>query len=963
MKNISVRRAVRCALLASAAFASVTTVSVHAAEEEPLAEITVTGSRILRANITAPTAVTTIDSAAIEQSGLNNVADILRTVPSFGAPGLSTNNSNFLTSGAGINTLELRNLAEERTLVLVNGRRYVSGVAGTAAVDFNTIPIDLVERVEIITGGASAIYGSDALAGVINVILKEDFEGVRVGYQFGEADVGGNIEHRATFTAGGNFADDRGNAVVSLTYTDNKGMMASQRPETRVDDIALCALTEVKDDCQTAEENFFSSFGEGGHFFVPSTGDDFAIASGTGPTATVAPWDTSTYGFNRQAFRRYSVPTERYLLSGLMDYEIGAGVNVFVETMFAQTRTQSDLEPFPHTSDDLNIGGISVDNPFVPQAIRDATLAAGDTEIEYSRRTTELGGRGARSTRDTYRFVVGLEGDIADRFNWSAFYSFGRMDDAQQGGGQVNVLNMREALNATVDAEGNIVCANPVAIAEGCVPINLFGLNSISPEAADYVRAPTSRQMLTQQESWGADFGGELFDLPAGPFAFAAGVEWRRERSEDVPDVLTQAGLNAGNAEAPVIGDYDVGEAFIELDIPLLRDLPLVNELNLGGAYRYSDYSTVGTTDAYAARLSWSPVESLRLRGQFARAVRAPNIGELFAPGGEDFAPVSDPCDGVTATSTGRIAENCRSIPEIAQRIAAVGVFDLTQPEIQGTGGFTDQGNEDLDAETSDSWSFGVIFDTDFAAIGQMTFSLDYFKIEIEDLIDTVERQTAVDFCFDAEDFPNEFCQLLTRDTTGAAFQLGELTEVNSAFVNEGTLETEGVDVSVLWAWNMQDWIQAVPGQVSFRLNYTHLLDFTENKFGATDELEGEVGFADDRWQTGLVYSLGPVMATWEWTYISDSVADKSSDVFNFDVGAYSVHDLQVSYDFAEAGGFLSGTAFGGTRLYVGVNNVFDEDAPIILSGVPGNTTGTDTNADVYDPIGRAWYAGLNIAF
>lgn len=958
--NHSIRSAVRCALLAGTALASVS-ITVHAAEE-PVSEVTVTGTRIQRANLTAPTAVTTIDAAVIQQSGLNNVADILRAVPSFGAPGLSTNNSNFLTSSAGINTLELRNLDEDRTLVLVNGRRYVSGVAGSSAVDFNTIPTALVERIEIITGGASAIYGSDALAGVINVILKDNFEGVDIGYQWGQADVGGNKEHRVTFTAGGNFAEDRGNAVVSLTYSDNEGMMARQRPETAVDDIALCALTGEKADCQTAEENFFSSYAEGGRFFVPSTGDSFAIASGTGPTAQVAPWSTSDYGFNRQAFRRYSVPTERYLLSALVDYEVGAGVNAFVETMFAQTRTASDIEPFPHSNSDLNIGGIPVDNPFVPQAIRDAVLAEGDTEIEYFRRTTELGNRGATSTRDTFRFVVGLEGDIAERFNWTAFYSFGRMDDAQQGGGQLNALNMREALNATIDGEGNIVCANPIAVAEGCVPINLFGLGSISQDAADYVRAPTSRQMNTQQESWGADISGDLFDMPAGPFAFAAGVEWRREQAEDVPDVLTQAGLNAGNAEAPTYGQFDVGEAFVELDIPLLADLPLVHELSLGGAYRYSDYSTVGTTDAYAARLSWAPVESLRFRGQYARAVRAPNITEMFAPGGENFAPVTDPCNGVTAASTGQVAENCRSIPEIAQRIADSGVFDLTQPEIQGTGGFTSRGNPNLDAETSDSWSFGMIFDRELSTLGQMTLSIDYFKIEIEDLIDTVDRQTAVDFCYDAADFPNQFCGLLVRDNTGAAFQLGELTEVNSGYVNEGTWETSGIDVSLLWGWHMEDWIAAVPGQVGLRLNYTHLLDFTEVKFGAKDELEGEVGFADDRFQTALVYTLGALQATWEWTFISDSVADKSSDLFNFDVGSYSTHDLQFSYNFSEAG-LLSGTAFEGTRLYVGINNVLDEDAPIILSAVPGNTTGTDTNADVYDPIGRAWYAGLNITF
>ena len=212
-----------------------------AQETEALSEIVVTGSRIPRANLTAPTAVTTIDAEVINQSGLINVADILRAVPSFGVSALSSANSNFLTTSAGVNTLQLRNLEEDRTLVLVNGRRYVSGIAGSAAVDFNTIPTELIERVEIITGGASAVYGSDALAGVINVILKDDFEGVNFGYQYGEADAGGEIENRFNFTAGGDFAEGRGNAVISATYTEQKGLLSRQRPNTAIDDVAECA--------------------------------------------------------------------------------------------------------------------------------------------------------------------------------------------------------------------------------------------------------------------------------------------------------------------------------------------------------------------------------------------------------------------------------------------------------------------------------------------------------------------------------------------------------------------------------------------------------------------------------------------------------------------------------------------------------------------------------------------------
>ena len=966
MADRTIAQAVRSALISVGTIAAGLQAAPIVAQEE-LGEIIVTGSRIPRANLTAPTAVTTIDADVISQSGLINVADVLRAVPSFGVSALSSGNSNFFTASSGINTLQLRNLQEDRTLVLVNGRRYVSGLAGSSAVDFNTIPTELISRVEIITGGASAIYGSDALAGVINVILRDDFEGVKFGYQFGQADAGGEIENRINFTAGGNFADGRGNAVVTATYTEQKGLLSRERSNTQVDDIALCLFTDDPADCQTNVEPFFSSFSERGRFFVPSTGQSFSISDGTGPTGTVAPWSTAQFGFNRQHFRRYTVPTDRYLVASMFDYDMGGGVNAFVEATFAQTRTNSELEPFPHSNSDLNIGGIPVDNPFVPQALRDAVLAAGDTEIEYFRRMTEVGQRGDSARRNTYRFLVGFEGDVAEKWNWQTYYAFGRMDDSQQGGGQINVASMREALNV-IDGDGDPntldpICASAPARAEGCVPINLFGLGSISAEAADYVRAPNSRQALTEQKVFGAEIGGPLFDVPAGPVSFAFGVEYRTEEAEDVPDVLSQTGLNARNAEAPVFGDYDVKEAFVEFEVPLLKDLSAVHELSIGGAYRYSDYSTVDKTDAFAGRFSWAPVESLRFRAQYARAVRAPNIGELFSPGGENFAPVSDPCNGVTAATPGDIATNCRSIQAIADRIAATGSFTLTQPEIQGTGGFTGKGNQLLSAESSDSWSFGAVFDRELGRAGAMTLSVDYFTIEIDSLIDTVGRQTAVDFCFDVSpsSFPNQFCPFLTRDTTGAAFQLGELTEVNSGFVNEGTLKTEGVDLSLLWRLEMSDVIAAIPGQVAIRLNYTHLLDFTETKFGVPDDLVGETGFAEDKGQTAIVYSTGPWDVSWEWTYIGDSVPDNSSALFSFSVGNYSVHDLQIAYDFGNSA--LQDSMLRGARLYVGVNNVFDEDAPIILSGIPGNTTGTDTDASVYDPIGRTWYVGLNFSF
>lgn len=915
-----------------------------------LSQVVVTGSRIVRdANVESPTAVTTIDATAIEESGLINVAQVLRTLPSFGVSGITSSNSNFSTASGGLNTLQLRNLGEDRTLVLVNGRRYVSGLAGSSAVDFNTIPTELVERIEVITGGASAVYGSDALAGVINVILKKDFDGAAVSYQFGEADKGGDIESRYNLLLGGEFAEGRGNAVISATYSENKGTFARQRPNTEVDDLAGCYFG---DPCTTSRTPFFSSFSESGRFFVPSTGQSFSVDD----SGQVQPWSSAAFGFNRQAFRRYTIPTDRYLLSTLVNYEITSGVSAYAEAMFAQTRTETELEPFPHSNSDLNIGGIPVDNPFVPTAIRDAVLAAGDDVVEYFRRMTEVGQRGSSATRNTYRFAFGLEGEMDNGWRWDSFMTFGRMDDAQQGGGQINVASMRNALDV-VDGDGDAstfdpVCRSSAARAEGCVPINIFGKGSISDAAARYVRAPTSRQQLTEQQVFGASIVGPIWSLSSGDISLALGAEYRTERAEDVPDVLTQGGLNAGNAEAPTFGEYDVREAFAEIEVPITESL------SLGGAFRYSDYSTVGETEAYAGRLAWSPVESVRFRFQAARAVRAPNISELYSPGGENFAPVADPCNNVTAASTGNVAVNCRSIASIAARIAATGSFTLTQTEIQGTGGFTGKGNLLLEPETADTISVGVVWDGDLGQYGNLTASVDYFDIKIEQAIGTVGRQAAVSFCYNADpaNFPNQFCSLIVRDGSGAAFQLGEIREVNSGFINEGTSNTEGVDLAVSWIKDLADL-----GRVSVRANYTHLLELGGTSFGQRGDSVGTVGASEDKVQAGVTYSLGAWTANWEWTFLSDAKPSESSP-FDYNVGSYSVHDLRLVFDLGKTAAFAD-SGMAGMQIYAGANNILDEDAPIILSGVPGNTTGTDTNASVYNPLGRTWYVGVRHKF
>lgn len=944
-KKIGQRNAL---MLGASAFAAATAMMMGSAAAQEGDEIIVTGTRIVNPNLSAPTAVTTVAQEQIEFSGEQNLADILQSLPSFGSPALSSANSNFLTTANGTNTLQLRNLGENRTLTLVNGRRWVPGLPGSSFVDFNTIPVDLLERVDVVTGGASAIYGADALAGVINIILRDDFEGLEYRYQYGQSSEGDDIDHRFSVLAGGNFADGRGNAVVNLVYARNDGVMARDRSNTAEDDIALCLLTGIEADCQTSFAPFYSSFSERGRFFDATSGPSEAFT--LDDQGNVVPFVTADHGFNRQHFRRYTTPIQRYQLSGLFRYDIAPAVEAFAETMFTHTATESDIEPTPFSHSSAGLTGIPCTNPFAPAAIVTALCDDGDTVIPFARRMTELGTRGTRSERNAYRILTGLRGDFGEDIRWEVFGSYGRIDLTQQNGGVVNVVNFRNALDVVDLGGGNYACADAFAVATGCVPINLFGMGSITPEAAAYVRAPTSRIGFTTQESIGATINGPAFDLPAGPVVFALGAEWRREGAGDIPDALTQAGLTSSNQEQETHGSYNVGEVFGELEIPLISNAPFARDLSLGLAYRYSDYSTLGKTEAYSGRLQWALNDMFRARAQVARAVRVPNIGELFSPAGENFAPVNDPCNNVTAATPGDVAARCLADPLIAARVADQGAFILTQPEIQGTGGFSGGGNPSLEAEEADSYNFGVVFDNSFDSIGRLTVSLDWWRIEISNQIGTVGRQATIDGCYGANgaDLNTTYCNFVVRDAVGPANQIGAITEVNSTFQNfSDTSFFEGIDLSVLWGFTPG----FIPGDMTLRFGWAHALSDNAGSRGDEGSIgDASVGVPEDKWQGGLVYNVGPITASWDVNYIGEMSAADGWEFVPLD--AYVIHDVRFGWDVTPS-----------ANLYFGSNNLFDEDAPVVLSGIPGNTTGTDTNASWYDPIGRTFYAGVRLRY
>ncbi len=968
-------------LAASAAFAQDPDPNEPAAGEQNMQEVVVTGSRIITPNLDSPSPVQTITSEQLEGTGIINVQEILLKNPTMGTPLFSRTNSAFLTSGAGVATVDLRNLGVERTLTLIDGRRFVSGVPGSAAVDYNTIPTQFIDRIDVLTGGASAVYGSDAVAGVVNIILKKNFEGIALDGQYGASAESDSEETQVGLTFGTTTADDRGNIMAHVGYTKQGAVFSRDRTRSAIDQASTgAAVTGDPEDLFDITRPFYSGFAPQGRFFT-GNGDENGITYDA--AGNVIPWDqngelTAATGFNRSAFRTIAVPVERYLFAGRGSFDFTENHGLFFEGTYASTNASSNIEPFGLAAEDIypatggqipvefEVDGTLVRNPVVPDEVFNTATDSdedGLRDFYFAKRLSDFGPRTSDARRDTFRIVGGLQGSFSDE-NWryEAFYAYGQTKEAQTSSGQVNVLNFRNALEAIADVEdvdndGNVteaICRDANARIQGCVPVNVFGYDSFTPEAVNYIEAPGSLATFTSQRLIGANLTGSLFEMPAGPLAVAVGIEYREETSDSEFDALTQAGLNASNAIPPTRGEFDVGEAYLEASVPLLSDVPFADQLTLRAAVRASDYSTVGSTLSWNGGFEWSPMPSLRFRVIRALSTRAPNIGELFQPPSQTFPTgVQDPCVGVTATSADPTSVACRAAPGVAANIAANGVFELTQADFQGISGF-DRGNPDLEEEEGNSWTVGaVIKPGGIAVLEDFDFSVDYYRIDISNAITLRDRNFILSQCYGGGD--TSLCQFVTRRPNPIGpNNAGSIEFLDADITNTGGEFAEGVDLTVGYTGSIG------PGNFGARLSYTHVLEHYQIPLdgGDRDYLANEVGDSEDRAYLSLQYSLGRFGATLQTTYLSSADLDDqflaSFDVERGDIGIPSATYVDAQVTFSPTDEY---------EVFVGANNLFDEEPPAIISGLPGNVTGTETDAGTYDAIGRRWYAGVRIRF
>jgi outer membrane receptor protein involved in Fe transport len=959
----------------AAAFASAAAAQATDTGDATVSELVVTGSRIPRPNLEQPTPVTSINSVAIENRGTSSLGDIIAQLPALSSSGTVRANSDSGANLGGLSFPDLRGLGTSRTLTLVNGKRHVAGDAGDTAVDLNSIPTALVDRVEVVTGGASAIYGSDAVSGVINIILKDHFEGYEVRLQ-GGGPLNGHYgqNYSASATGGWNFAGDRGNVTLTL--------FADKQERVRGSDIeGLANWATIANPANTGPndgipDRLFRPYVTS-EFFGPYGG--LATESSLTPVALFnargepQPVPTRT-GTNNLFFGSFAGPCEfcndteatatliprlsRKGAASTFRYEFSPNLTFRGDVKYVETHV---LDTFSPSFTELSYI-LDPDNAFITPAIQ-SVLDQYPGELFYlSRENYDIGGRNDDTYRKTFRLVAELDGKADAGFadvSWSASYNFGRTRNTFHGTGGTLPGNFYAAIDAVVDpASGAVRCRmdvpstwypgyvapDPSSLRPGtCVPFNLFGAQN-SQEAIDYVTYEADRKHTIGQQVGTVTFNfdtSRFFNMPGGPLAFAGGLEWRRETSRNINDELVKSGITEYAPQPDASGSFEVREAFMEFDAPVLRDAPMAYRLSLNGAVRIADYSHAGDATSWKAGAIWAPVRDVTFRGTYSKAVRAPNITEAFLPASAGFNQIFDPCD----------IQNINAKPNRAANCAALGV-KFTNAQDNSFPGVT-SGNPDLDPETAKTWTVGFVVQPRW--VPGLSLTVDYYDIRIRDAISFLDPQDAAEKCVDGPALATEYCDLIIRDPATA-----QITSYLSSYLNQAELKTAGYDIQVAYTRGIGDWtsnwsaLSWMDGTVSASLNANYIEKLRQYAFQdypeQVDRQEGELG--DPRWSfvSSLTYAQGPISVTWNSQYTDEVRRNKDLAAERYDrpsVEAVWYQDFIVRYKLDYG---------AGTEVYVGVNNAFDKHIPI---GLNGNTSDEAS----YDIFGRYLFAGLRARF
>ncbi|MES2603366.1 MAG: TonB-dependent receptor, partial [Pseudomonadota bacterium] len=772
-KSLKLPHAVRIATqLSTCAALCSTAVAVMAQEAPAVDELIITGSRIARDPAEATIPVLGLSPESLTNQGFNNIADLAVTLPQF-APAFGESRTQSTFSGiatSGLNRSNLRNLTSYRTVVLINGRRVPGGTSTETAVDWNFLPTANIDRIEIMTGGASAIYGADAVAGVINIITKQNFEGFEADFSYGRSWDEDDNQNPSTSLMWGGELGDGGHALVTLQYT-KEGRVSCADRYICSEDFGWFAPATV-----TRGPDARSGVGEGGRFFAGSASYTTRNGSMVDGSGALIPFSTALDGYNRNIQRDVAIPTERKMLAVDITYPLSDSAEIFTEINYGESRIDSSFEAHPFQSQNpgsLYGGGpgiaglqatIPINNPFIPPQLRTAVLAASPaaTEITWWQRFSMLDNRGADSVRDSTRIAAGLRGDFdslggfGSDWEWEMSYVWGRTQEDLITEGLVGTDRLYQGLRVEADPAnaGQFRCIDITARASGCVPINpMKGPSGYTQAMKDWLNVSAATRGESLLEYGMAWMSGSVFDLPAGPVNVAVGAEYRTFSGyRDYDNVLNRA-LVTGNQ----LGDVDfveikTSEVYAETVVPILQDAPFAKVLDLEAAIRYSDTQDIATNDTWKFGGVWEPIDGLRVRAMQATAVRAPVPDELSGIG-QTAGVVQDPCTAARRNANPTRAANCAAdgVP------ADYAPGQIIEQSVSGLSG----GNPNLKPEESDTLTYGIVWMPPF--VEDLTLSVDRFQIEIEDAITSVARQAAANFCYDTPD--RQFCSSLERST------------------------------------------------------------------------------------------------------------------------------------------------------------------------------------------------------
>lgn len=951
-------------------------------ETKQLDKIEVTGSRIRRVDAENASPVVTIDRAAIEKTGKVTLGDLIQELPNIaGAPSTPAVNNG---GGNGASTVDLRGFGAQRTLVLINGRRVVNTGFNPGA-DVNAIPASAVERIEVLTTGASAVYGSDAIAGVVNFIMRKDFEGVQatVDYGISSRQDGQRTGGSLTFGQTG----EKGNIVAGVDYNRTSEISSNDRDYSKT----ATYLT------------YGSIFAAGGSsrnprgYIALPVGNPIRTALGgcgragavtrTPGTSGAAGTDYRCYSaasdaFNYQAVNLVMTPQERTNAFFLGNYQITDDVNAFIQVFHNKTASNFAIAPLPFDArnDNVDISAASYYNPF--------GVGFGPTSgNDFRSRFVSLGQRAAFFDTTTDQLITGVEGFLGNTWKWDFALNYAHNSQDNTNNGYVYYAGLRDALGPSFrDTDGVVKCGTAGAVIANCTPLNIFNLDDPQTIATlrQYAVNPQFQQTYVQK-GFEANASGELFDLPAGAAQLAFGAQWRKEylRSQveyvAIADAAGQCQISQEACGSPQQGGFSVGELYGELFLPVLKDVPFAQALNVTIGTRVSNYDLYGTTTNSKLQVEWRPIKDLLVRGTVAEVFRAPSIADLYAGPGGNAPTLTDNCVGygvdpdIVVDARGNIVSNGPLQPVLNHEAACgagagataidprYGITDTGLSQSTGVVSGANYVGYTLKPEQGKSFDWGVVYDPSW--LPGFSVSLDYWRMYLNDTITNLDARLVLNSCYD--DATSQLCRFINRYPDGQIFY------INQPVVNLGRLDTKGWDVALRYRLANTAW-----GSFSSGLDATYLDQWDNDTQSGGDpiHLAGQYNssygmYSRVRARAFVDWSMGNWSASWRTRFVGPftlgnadlrqgTSADGGCNLVNrpeycgieVPYGSYTVHNVSASYALPVAN----------SRIEVGVDNVFDKQPPLLYQN---NVLNANTDVQTFDTVGRFFWARYSVKF